>query len=137
MDLNQLQSLSQRFDIWQLDARPMAGEGLPGQAVSLWMRAVVSRTDDQVLALELSDGEPTLEQVWETLLKAVQKPETGEPHRPTQVQMRDKKWTDPFKARLEAINVQSEVVEVVDQIDEMFGELSSQSVAAGQAGLLS
>jgi hypothetical protein len=82
------------------------------------MTVVVSRTDDHVLGFEFSHEEPTVDRVWQTLLKAMQEPAAGEPHRPTEVQLTKEDWATGLRPRLQNINVECQVVETLDQSDE-------------------
>jgi hypothetical protein len=132
-----LESLPQRFDIWQLDARPATTMLQAGdRSVRPWMTVVVSRTDDHVLGFDFSHDEPTVDQVWQTLLKAMQEPTAGEPHRPTEVQLTKEAWATGLRPPLQSINVKCQIIEALDQIDEIFEELSGQLPKQGEPGLL-
>jgi len=132
-----LESLPQRFDIWQIDARLATTTLQAGdRSVRPWMIVVVSRTDDHVLGFELSHEEPTLDQVWQTLLKAVQEPAVGEPHRPIEVQLMKEDWATGLRPHLQSINVECQIVETLDQIDEVFEELGSHVSEQREPGLL-
>jgi hypothetical protein len=137
LDWQRLEALPQRFDIWQLDARLATNPLQAGdRSVRPWMTVVVSRTDDHVLGFEFSHEEPTLDQIWQTLLKAMQEPAAGEPHRPTEVQLTKEDLATQLRPRLQSINVECQVVEALDQIDEVFEELGSHLSEQREPGLL-
>ena len=52
------------------------------------MVLVTSRTNDLVLAHEIVEEPPSADLLWDTLAEAIQKPMTGQPHRPTELQVR-------------------------------------------------
>jgi uncharacterized protein DUF6930 len=132
-----LEALSQRFDIWQVDARLATTTLQAGdRSVRPWMTVVVSRTDDHVLGFEFSHEEPTFDQVWQTLLKAIQEPAAGEPHRPTEVQLTKEAWATGLRPRLQSINIECQVVETLDQIDDVFEELGGHLPEQREPGLL-
>jgi len=60
----------------------------------------------------------------------------GEPHRPTEVQFLQQEWVAALRPRLQSINVESQVVEILDQIDEVFEELGSQLSGRLEGGML-
>jgi hypothetical protein len=138
-DRDHLEELPQRFDVWQVDARQVAAEVRVGDhTVQPWMVVVLSRTDDLVLAFELSHERPTVPEVWQTLRRAMQEPAAGDPHRPSEVQVSGEKQAEALRRHLQAINVECSAAEALDEIDEVFEELSSQLRLSGgtQPGLL-
>src|SRR2546421_9106035 len=105
LDRERLEGLPQRFDVWQVDARQVAANVRVGDhTVQPWMVEALSRTEDQVLAFELSHERPTIPEVWQALLKAMQEPAAGEPHRPSEVQVREEQQAGALRPSLEAIN---------------------------------
>src|SRR4051794_27538925 len=106
MDTESLKAIPQQFDIWQIDAQPAANTlRVNDRTVRPWMMVVVSRTEGHVLAFELLHDEPSIDQVGQILQKAIQGPEAGEPHRPTEVQLKQGTWTTALCSFLETINV--------------------------------
>jgi len=140
-DQSRPEGLLQRFDVWQVDSRPLdSAVPVGGKTVRPWMTAVVSHTDGQVVALELSHDAPAPEGVWELLLQAMRRPEAGDPHRPTEVQLREKTWRADLAPRLEALNVTCSAVAELAAINAVFeglaGRLPEPGQQPGQAGLL-
>jgi hypothetical protein len=140
-DQSRPEDLPQRFDVWQVDSRQLdAAVPVGGKPVRPWMTAVVSRTDHQVVALELAQEAPALEEVWELLLHAIQGPEAGDPHRPTEVQLRTEAWRADLAPRLDALNVSCSVSAELTALSAIFegltGCLPELGPQPGQAGLL-
>ena len=48
---------------------------------------VTSRTEDLVLAQEMTGGPPSSALLWDTLAVAMEHPATGDPHRPIELQV--------------------------------------------------
>ena len=140
-DQGRPEELPQRFDVWQVDSRQLdAALVVGGETVRPWMSGVVSRSDEQMLALELSHEAPTPEEIWALLLQAMQGPETGDPHRPSEVQLREEAWRAELAPRLAALNVECRVTVDLDAADVVFrglaGRLPELGQSSGQAGLL-
>ena len=98
----QLQHLSQVFDVWQADFRLTPHWiKIGGEPVRPWIVLITSRSDDLVLAHEIIDEPPSSDLLWDVLAKAMSKPAVGEPHRPTELQVRsDERW-DELKPHLD------------------------------------
>jgi hypothetical protein len=138
IDQKRLERLPQSFDVWQLGTRQLAATVRAGdQAVRPWLAGVFSRTDDLVLAFELTQEPPTAAQGWQVLVKAMERPEAGEPHRPTEVQLTQQSgWADALRPALDALNVGCATVESLDGLDALLDELSGQLSAQSPTALL-
>lgn len=113
--------LPQRFDVWQADIRPMK-EMVQTDAgpVTPWIVLVLSTTEGVPLFFELVENEPDAAVVWHTLTSAMTVPQSGEPHRPTEVQLpAAAAWAPAVRERLEALGVQAPAIETLAEIDEM------------------
>ena len=78
-----LQQLPQVFDVWQADFRPMPHWiKIAGEPVRPWIVLITSRSDDLVLAHEITEEPPSSALLWDVLAEAMSKPAVGEPHRP-------------------------------------------------------
>jgi hypothetical protein len=90
-----------------------------------------------VLAFELTHEPPTVAQAWQVLLRAMERPEAGEPHRPTEVQMAEGPgWAQSLRPALGAIGVGCEAVAALDGLDTLLDELSGHLAAQGTSALL-
>ena len=133
----QPQDLAQRFDVWQVDARQLdAVLPVAGQTIRPWMTAVVSRSDGRVLALALSHEAPIAEDVWQTVLEAMQSPEAGEPHRPTEIQFRDEAWRAALTSRQDALSITCSALADLENMDAVFAGLAGQLLEQREPGLL-
>ncbi len=129
--------LPQRSDIWELDAKQLPAAVRVGeQEVQPWMIAVVSRTDGDVLTFELTHEAPTTDALRGTLLKAMRTPETGEPHRPTQVLVRQEPWREALSPRLQPLGIECATDAELGGADAVFEGLSARLPGASQPGLL-
>ncbi|HMB02494.1 MAG TPA: hypothetical protein VKP69_01995, partial [Isosphaeraceae bacterium] len=129
--------LPQEEDVWQADFRPLPQLiEVAGERVRPWMSLVTNRTDDLVLAHDISEAEPTWESLWDLLAKAMQEPMMGEPHRPREVQLRSQEIWDHLKAPLEDLGSDTTWAAELDQLDFVFGALGEQLGGAQPPGLL-
>jgi hypothetical protein len=132
-----VEDLPQRFDIWELEARQLPNSVRVGeQEIQPWMTAVVSRTDGDVLAFEIAPDSPGPDALWDTLAKAMQAPETGEPHRPTQVLVRQEAWRDALGPRLQPLGIECATDADLGEADAVFEGLAARLPGTSQPGLL-
>jgi hypothetical protein len=97
---------------------------------------VTSRSHDLVLAHQMPERTPAAELLWDVLVQAMQHPVSGKPHRPTQIQVcADDRWTS-LKTHLEEIGVSLVAVEALDQLQEVFQEMTTHVCGKPQPGLL-
>ena len=87
-------NLPQEYDVWQADFRQMPNWiRIGGKPVRPWVVLVTSRSNDLVLAHEMPEETPSAALLWDVLVQAMQHPAAGEPHRPTELQVRpDERW---------------------------------------------
>ena len=71
LDRKRLWRLPQTFDVWQVDARPVAATvRAEGRAIQPWMILVVSRTAGHILAFELAQkSRQTLKEQYERAIR--------------------------------------------------------------------
>src|SRR5262245_56514162 len=89
-----LKHLPQEQEVWQADCRPLPNPiRIGGDLLRPWAALVTSRSNNLVLANALLVEEPVAASLWDTLVQGMQNPAAGEPHRPTQLQVRpDERW---------------------------------------------
>jgi tetratricopeptide (TPR) repeat protein len=124
--------LPQEPDTWQATVRQLPNPvEVAGDRVRLWVVLVASSTNALVLGHALLEEEPTAAAVWDVLVKAMQAPAAGEPHRPTELQVRaDERW-ESLRPPLDEIGVRLTASEGQPGVDAMFAELSER--VAGEA----
>ena len=99
--------LPQADDVWQADFRRLPNWiRIGGEHVRPWTILVTSRSNDLVLAHQLQEETPSTALLWDTLVQAMQHPAAGEPHRPTELQVRpDERW-ESLRPHFEEIGVE-------------------------------
>jgi hypothetical protein len=137
-DRERLGRLPQAFDVWQLGARQLdATVRTADGEVRPWMTGVFSSTEGLVLAFELTQEQPSPAQAWQLLLRSIQKPEAGEPHRPTEVQLAEGSgWAEALRPSLDALGVDCATVPALDGLGALLDELSGQLASQGGTALL-
>jgi hypothetical protein len=89
-----------------------------------------------VLAHEIIEEPPSTDLLWDVLAKAMRKPVVGEPHRPTELQVRpDERWDD-LKPHLDEIGITVVPTEELDQLDAMFRDMARHIAGDAPPGLL-
>jgi tetratricopeptide (TPR) repeat protein len=130
-------NLPQEYDVWQADFRQMPNWlRIGGKPVRPWVVLVTSRSNDLVLAHEMAEEMPSPALLWDTLVQAMQHPAAGEPHRPTELQVRaDEPW-EALRPHLDEIGVGMTVVEELDQMEVVFQGMCEQVCGKPRPGLL-
>ena len=132
-----VRKLPSELDAWQADFRQFDRRiEVAGEMIRPWMILVSSRTHDFVLAHALTDQDPSPRQIWDVLEKAMMKPAAGEPHRPTEIQVRPGKQWDVLTGPLESIGVSCSPTEVLDQVDFLFDDLTRHMAGVDPPGML-
>ena len=124
-------------DVWQADCRQLANWiTIGGERVRPWTILVTSRTDDLVLAHELLNEPPSAAMLWDTLVKAMQHPAAGEPHRPTELQIRtDERW-DSLRPHAAELDIGLQVCAELDQLEDVFDSMCESVCGKPLPGLL-
>ena len=110
--------------IWQAECRRLPiWINIDAEPVRPWMVMVVSRTEGLILAQEILEEEPTAPLLWDKLVKAMEKPAAGEPHRPEELQVRVSELWDDLEPHLDDVRIQRSVFVDLDMIDEIVEQL--------------
>jgi hypothetical protein len=130
-------NLPQQDDVWQADCRQLPRwVRVAGEPLRPWLILVTSRSTDLVLAHEMAEEAPTAALLWDTLVTAMQHPAAGDPHRPTELQVRpDQRWQS-LQPHLEEIGVRLVTGEELDQLDGVFEQMSAHVGGRREPGLL-
>jgi tetratricopeptide (TPR) repeat protein len=132
-----LRELPQVFDVWQADCRQapiwVGGEG---DMVRPWLMLVLSQSDELILGHAIIEERPGTEQLWDVLAGAMEQPEAGEAHRPTQVQLRPGPSAEALRSHLEEIGVECVTTGQLDELDAAFEGLGRQLAGDAPPGLL-
>jgi tetratricopeptide (TPR) repeat protein len=129
-------NLPQEQDVWQADFRQMPNwVRIAGKPMRPWVVLVTSRSNDLVLAHQMPEETPPAALLWDTLVRAMQHPAAGEPHRPTELQVRpDERW-EALRPHLDEIGVGLAVAEELDQMEVVFNEMCEQVCGKPRPGL--
>lgn len=134
---DRLRQLPSEMDAWQADFRQFARRvEIAGERVRPWMVLVSSRTRELVLAHALTEEAPTPETFWDIVAGAMEQPAAGDPHRPTELQIRPGTHCDALAAHFDAIGVACSPVEHLDQVDYLFDDLSKHMAGVDPPGML-
>jgi tetratricopeptide (TPR) repeat protein len=130
-------NLPQEPDVWQADFRPMpTWIRVGGKPMRPWVILVTSRSNDLVLAHEMREETPPAALLWDVLVQAMQHPAAGEPHRPTELQVRaDERW-EALGPHLEAVGVGLVTAGGLDQFEAVFRGLCEHVGGEAPPGLL-
>lgn len=105
-------------DVWQADLRAMpnwiVGEGQPYRP---WVAMVVSRTEDLVLAHQMSPRRPPAEWLWEAVFQAVRRPAMGNPHRPGTIEVASDEQREALLPHLQRAGIACVVPERLEFLD--------------------
>jgi hypothetical protein len=96
----------------------------------------MSRATGLGLAQKVFTEEPARGHLWDTLVQAMQHPREGEPHRPTELQVRASEPWEPLRPHLDEVGVKLVAVEKLDELDELFALLSERVIGKPRPGLL-
>ena len=132
-----LLDLPAEVDTWQADFRQFERRiEVGGERIRPWMILVSSRSREQVLGHAMVEQEPTADSLWDIIAGVMERPATGEPHRPSEIQVRaDSAW-EALEAPLEAIGVSCAPTDSLDQIDFLFENLTKHLEGTKPPGLL-
>ena len=132
-----LKKLPSELDAWQADFRQFARRvEIAGERVRPWMVLVSSRSHDLVLAHALTEQAPSAEELWDIVAGAMERPAAGEPHRPSEIQVRPGTPWEELAGHFDTIGVAFSTVEVLDQVDYLFDDLARHMAGVDPPGLL-
>src|SRR5262249_34064755 len=101
-----------------------------------WIVLVTNRDHDLILAQDIAEEQPSSDLLWNKLADAMQKPLASDPHRPRELQVRDREPWQTLRPHLEEIGVHVVPLEELDMVDAMLGELAAQMGTDEPPGLL-
>ena len=132
-----LQRLPQVFDVWQADFRPLPSWiEEKGERYQPWIVMVTSRTDDLILTQEMTGEPPSSALIWDTLAVAMERPATGDPHRPVELHVAQNERWDELSPHLDEIGITCVPTDELDQLDFVFDSLSKHLTKDERPGLL-
>lgn len=118
-------------ETWQADVRRLpTWLDQEGEATRPWTAMVVDRDHNLILANEMTPNTPTADWLWEGIMRAIQQPTIGEPHRPSTIEVRAT-MVDSLRPRLEAIGIECVVRDDLDRLGHVLDDLN-QHMAGGE-----
>jgi tetratricopeptide (TPR) repeat protein len=129
--------LPREEDVWMADFRQLPNWiRIGGQPVRPWNILVTSWTDTLVLAHQITEEEPSAALLWDTLVQAMQYPAAGEPHRPSELQVRaGERWAS-LEPHLAQIGVTLTPSDELEPIDLLFQDMVENVCGKPHPGLL-
>jgi len=110
--------------VWQAEFRQLPmWINVDAEPVRPWFVLVVSRTEELILAQDILEEPPTSAVLWDKLVKAMEKPSMGEPHRPSEIQVRSSELWDDLEPHLDDVGIERLVVERLDLMEEIVEQL--------------
>jgi tetratricopeptide (TPR) repeat protein len=124
-----LQLPTEPDDIWQADLRAtpnwITGEGQPYRP---WMAMVISRTNDLVLAHQLSRDRPPVSLLWEAVLEAAARPAMGQPHRPGRIEVATVDQRQFLLPHLNRAGIECVALERLERLDSVWQDMTKHLV---------
>ncbi|MBL8793133.1 MAG: tetratricopeptide repeat protein [Planctomycetia bacterium] len=136
--IQRLKELPRQPDDWQADFRQMAKWiTIDGENVRPWILLLTSRDDNQILGNDILDESPSAEQMWTKLVEAMESPEAGPPHRPTEIQVRPGSTWQILKPHLTELGISVVMQAELVHIDFVFADMTRHLFGESEPGLLS
>jgi tetratricopeptide (TPR) repeat protein len=130
-------NMRQENDIWQADFRQIPEWMLiANEPARPWIILVVSATNDLVHAPHMNIEVPSELHLWDILVRAMQHPAAGEPHRPTEVHVRANERWQLLIPHLEEIGIKLVVSDELPFFDDAFNGLVEHLGDKPRPGLL-
>ncbi len=134
---SRLRDLPSEMDAWQADFRQFARRvEIAGERIRPWMVLVSSRTRELVLAHALTEEAPSPEEFWDIVAGAMETPAVGEPHRPSELKIRPGSHWEALVRHFDAIGVTCSPSNELDQVDDLFDDLSRHMAGVDPPGML-
>jgi tetratricopeptide (TPR) repeat protein len=129
--------LPQAPDVWQADLRQTPNWiRLGGDPARPWVVLVTSRSNDLVLAHQITEAKPTPALLWDVLVGAMQHPAAGEAHRPTDLQVRPGEPWESLRPHVEEVGVTLTAEERLDHFETVFADMTEHLGGKREPGLL-
>ncbi len=111
-------------EVWQADARKLSvWLTESGEPQRPWSALVANRTEDLILAQDLTIEEPTADSLRHSILAAMLSPIAGEPHSPGVIEVASEDFHDALVPLLEPLGVNCVVSDQLDQMEFIFSEM--------------
>ena len=110
--------------VWQADFRRMPNWlRIGGEFVRPWIILVTNPAHGYLLAHEMPLDQPPSALLWDTIMKAMQHPAAGTPHRPTEIQVPPGETWEALTRHFEEVGVRLVAKPDLPDLDEVFAGL--------------
>jgi tetratricopeptide (TPR) repeat protein len=126
-DQDRLALSPQSSEIWQAGFRriPKWMKG-HGERVVPWIALVGNPGSDKVVGSLVLTKEPGASDLWDAIVKAIERPAVGRPRRPDAIEVRpDPRW-DELRPFLDDLGIELRECETLEVLDEMFDDLTAR-----------
>jgi tetratricopeptide (TPR) repeat protein len=132
-----LRKLPQEDDVWQADFRQLPLWFESGRERKRpWIVLVASRSTDLMLAHVVEEDQPSAEVLWDRLAQAMRRPLAGEPHRPTELQLRAGDAGRALQPHVEELGIDCVLTDELSPWDAKYESLRRHLTADAPPGLL-
>lgn len=123
--VSELANLPQNVgEVWQADIRKLSvWITESGEPQRPWSVLVTNRTEDLIIAQDLTMDEPNAGSLWHGVLAAILSPLAGEPHVPGVIEVASEDYHDALVPLLEPLGINCVVSDRLDQLDFIFSEM--------------
>ena len=123
--------------VWQADFRRVPNWlRIDGEFTRPWIILVANRTDDLLLSHELVLEVPPSALVWDTVMKAMQHPAAGTPHRPIELQVPPSETWESLKPHFEQVGIRLVTTPDMTFLDGVFAGLYENVIAKPKPALI-
>jgi len=136
--VSELAALPQNVgEVWQADTRKLSvwitENGEPQRP---WSALVANRTEDLIIAQDLTMEEPNADSLWHGILAAILSPLAGEPHFPGVIEVASEDYHDALTPHLEPLGINCVVSDRLDHLDYIYSEMERSLSEPEQAPAL-
>jgi hypothetical protein len=120
-----LKRLPQTEDVWQVDLQPFpeAGKGRKRER-PCWLGVVLSQTDDFILADQILDTPPSVNDLARLLADGMRRPLIETAHRPSRIVLRDNPHWREILPHLNELKIEVVLQDKLPEWDEMLADFA-------------
>lgn len=124
-----LKRLPQAEDVWQVDFQPFPEAGR-GRKRPCWLGVVLSQTDDFILADQILDMPPSVNDLARLLADGMRRPLIETPHRPSRIVLRNNPLWGEILPHLNELKIEVVLQDMLPEWDEMLADFARRQAKA-------
>lgn len=129
--------LSSKEDVWQADFRQLPNWlRIGGVFTRPWVVLVTNPGEESILAHDLPADVPSPALLWDTVMKAMQHPAAGTPHRPTELQVPPGERWESLRPHFEEVGIRLVTTADLDELGGVFSGVYDQIGGQPEPGML-